>query len=150
MKTQITYDRNLSDDDLELVRILGWRSGLALGIPATITTPIRFEPINHAESCGFEEMVANELHHLIYHAGPEVIKLVQVECGFESWREEDRKRMLHQRFSLPEWKKTYFKKRIGHYVGRTIYDIPVVVVRDNDKPVLRPRWPETNRLVQGG
>jgi hypothetical protein len=161
MKSQITFDRLLTNDESDLVTKLGWRSCLALGIPVTITSQdcleddgerktVKIEPINHADHFGFEERVAEELHHLMYHAGPEIINLVQVECGYESWREEDRRRMLHQRFQLPNWKPVSFNGRKGQYVGRTIRDIPIVILPDGGEPVLRPRWPETNRLAQGG
>lgn len=168
-KTSLHFDRDLTVDEQELVSLLGWEAGLALGVPVTIerqegtddgwrrkmqkpSKPVKVEPWkhHHADAAEFEGRVALELDHLMFYGGPRVADVVQVECGIKAWREEDRRLMAWRRFSLPMWKRVVFWKRWGHFVGRTIRDIPVVVVPDGGKPVLRPRWPETNRLVQGG
>lgn len=161
MKTHTTtlrFDRDLTADEQELMSLLGWKAGLALGVPVTIEwrhrpfearQPVKVEPWKHDDAAGFEERVALELNHIMRHGALAVADVVQVECGIEAWREEDRRREVW-RFLLPMWKRVVFGKRWGNFVGRTIHDIPVVVVPDGGKPVLRPRWPETNRLVQGG
>ena len=166
--TSLRFDRDLTLNEQEMVSLLGWQAGLALGVPVTITRrkgtededghrtrgeaskPVRVEPWRHHDTVEFEGRVAMELDHLMFHAGLELADVVQVECGIEAWREEDRRRMLWQRFSLPNWKRVSFGGREGSYVGLTIRGIPIVVLPDGGKPVLRPRWPETNRLVQGG
>lgn len=155
--TTLRFDRDLTADEQELVSLLGWQAGLALGVPVTIEwrpiawearQPVKFEPFKHDDAAGFEERVAVEMDHLQFYTGLHSADVVQVECGRDEWREEDRRRMAYQRFCLPDWKRVAFGERVGHYVGR-VRDIPLVVVPDGGKPVLRPRWPETNWLVTG-
>ena len=148
------FAQDPTPDQRELVR-LRHHAAFALGVPFEGEISYRggdvksklFAPLQVREDWGFEESVWQQLRH-IYEQTPEAPCIVQAEVGSAEWREENRLAYVAA-LSLPNWHRVSFGERTGYYVGKTVHGIPVVVVPDVDKVVLRPRWPETERLVQG-
>ena len=92
-----------------------------------------------------EERVAVELDHLHCHAGHPMNDKVQIECSPAYWREF----CMAYGIYAPS-RPVSFDSRRGDLQRVPVLGIPVVVVPDGGEAVLRPRWPETVRLVQGG
>ena len=163
-----TFDRDTTPGQRELVRLHGPSTIFALGEPVRVVdwgtgkkgifAPIpplkRIEPCTHREGSSMEERVAVELDHLHYHAGHPMNDKVQIECSPAYWREfcmaQDIEHRVPSCDIYAPSRPVSFGSRRGDLQRAPVLGVPVVVVPDGGEAVLRPRWPETVRLVQGG
>lgn len=165
--SRVKFESNVSPDQHELIKLHGWEVAFALGVPLHFekwVTPVfgdgyapprweKVEPHKPEDGASFEERVWGDLDHMMCHTDRDMSDKLQVECSLASWRETLYRTymagpiMPHHLFKGCAVK---FGNRTGWLQDETVARIPIVVVSDGDKPVLRPRWPETIRLVQGG
>lgn len=157
IRHKIRFQEDTTPDQRELVNLLGTDAAFCLGIPfgaemrdGNRVRTTHFTPRKMEDDWGFEQRVREQYADIHYRV-PRADRLLQAEVGFQEWREFDQSQLYMQASSSgpPNWGPVSFSSRKGKYVGRTIMGIPVVVVPDVGKVVLRPRWPETDRLVQG-
>lgn len=167
---RVKFETDIPLDQQELVRLHGWKVAFALGVPLTFeawrspmskdgyvswhekksTCLKRVSPYRPEDGASFEERVWGGLDHIMHHLGEDVSDKLQVECSLASWHEACYHGCLTGWVVPNPPRAVQFKDRRGWLQGETVGSIPVVVVSDVGKPVLRPRWPETIRLVQGG
>lgn len=161
--TPLQFQETLTPDQRQLLKLHGVCAAFALGVPFSCTRAswdvqpdddpegrwerFTFKPLAIEDAWDFEESVWRQLDHIHNHVS-DPRDFLQAEVGYDEWRDEDFRRMQLGRYNPPPWKRVSFGDRTGYFAGRTIFDIPVVVTRDVSKVVLRPRWPQTDRLVQ--
>jgi hypothetical protein len=164
---RVKFESAISPDQQELIKLHGWEVAFALGVPLTFedwrVLPDRdavrpddaahwkkAEPYKPEDGASFEERVWGGLDHMMYHTGRNMSDKVQVECSLASWHETSYHGYMAGMIVPRQPRSVKFGSRTGWLQGETLMGIPIVVVPDGGKPVLRPRWPETIRLVQGG
>lgn len=169
MKTytsRVKFEADISPDQQELIKLHGWEVAFALGVPLTfegwrvhiaeaarqdnVEPWKKVEPYKPEDGASFEERVWGDLDHMMRHTGRDMSDKLQVECSLASWHETSYHGYMAGMIVPRQPRSVKFGSRTGWLQGETVMRIPIVVVPDGGKPVLRPRWPETIRLVQGG
>lgn len=162
--SRVKFETDISPEQQELVKMHGWEIAFALGVPLHFkkwVTPgfgdgyappcwEKVEPYKLEDGASFEERVWGDLGHITYHARRDMSDKLQVECSLASWYETSYHGYMAGMIVPRQPRSVKFGSRTGWLQGETVMGIPIVVVPDGGKPVLRPRWPETIRLVQGG